>query len=168
MATTGKIRSNAINVYLSTTTGADTIDGTATDDTYDIIASSTSGTFSGELETLDATTKDNDGARSILVSAINWSVTCEGLVQYDDLTGKLRAHELFDLWNGKTQVRVAWSTGVDGDAFYYGNGYITSYEESAGLNEVASFSITIEGDGGITKATIDTAAATFNNTQYAS
>lgn len=166
MATTGKIRSNAINVYVSTLTG-DSIDADATDDTFDIIASSTSGTFSGELETLDATTKDNDGARSILVSAINWSISCEGLVHFGDETDKLRPTELFDIWNNKTQVRVAWSTGVTGDTFYYGNGYITSYEESAGLNEIASFSITIEGDGGIEKATIDT-GATFNNTQYVS
>lgn len=166
MATTGKIRSNAINVYVSTLTG-DSIDTDATDDTFDIIASSTSGTFSGELETLDATTKDNDGARSILVSAINWSISCEGLVHFGDDTDKLRPTELFDIWNNKTQVRVAWSTGVTGDTFYYGNGYITSYEESAGLNEIASFSITIEGDGGIEKATIDT-GATFNNTQYVS
>lgn len=166
MATTGKIRSNAINVYVSTLTG-DSIDADGTDDTFDIIASSTSGTFSGELETLDATTKDNDGARSILVSAINWSISCEGLVHFGDDTDKLRPTELFDIWNNKTQVRVAWSTGVTGDTFYYGNGYITSYEESAGLNEIASFSITIEGDGGIEKATIDT-GATFNNTQYVS
>jgi TP901-1 family phage major tail protein len=166
MATTGKIRSNAINVYVSSVVG-DTIDTDGTDDTYDIIASSTSGTFSGELETLDATTKDNDGARSILVSAINWSVSCEGLVHFGDESNKLRPTELFDIWNNKSKVRVAWSTGVEGDTFYYGNGFITSYEESAGLNEIASFSITIEGDGGIEKATIDT-GATFNNTQYVS
>ena len=166
MATTGIIRSNAINVYLSQTTG-DSIDADGQGDTYDIIASSTSGTFSGELETLDATTKDNDGARAILVSAINWSVSCEGLVHFGDDSNKLRPTELFDIWNNKTKVRVAWSTGVEGDVFYYGNGFITSYEESAGLNEIASFSITIEGDGGIEKVTIDS-AETFNNTQYVS
>lgn len=158
-ATTGKVRSNLINIYVSTDQDG-TLDTNGSNDTYDIIASSTSGTFSGELETIDATSKDNDGARAILVSAINWNVTCEGLVQYDDTTNKLRAQELFDLWKGKTQIRVAWSTGEDGDSFYYGNGYITSYEESAGLNEVASFSITIEGDGDIEKTAVD--SATFN------
>jgi TP901-1 family phage major tail protein len=169
MATTGKIRSNAINVYVSTVTG-DTLntDTNATDDTYEIVASSTSGTFSGELETIDATSKDNDGARSILVSAISWSMTVEGLVQYNDTTNKIRSADLFSLWQNKVKVRIAWATGIDGDSFYYGDAYITSYEESAGLNEVASFSVTFEGDGDITTSTIDTGAGgqTFHNTQY--
>jgi len=45
---------------------------------------------------------------------------------------------------------------------YYGNAFITSYEESAGLNEVASYSVTFEGDGSITKAVIATGSVTFN------
>lgn len=160
MATTGKVRSNLINIYISNDLDG-TLDDTGSDDTFDIIASSTSGTFSGELETIDATSKDNDGARSILVSAINWNISAEGLVQFDDTTNKVRSAELFDIWKAKTQIRVAWTTGESGDNFYFGNGYITSYEESAGLNEVASYSITIEGDGDINKTA--TATATFNS-----
>lgn len=169
MATTGKIRSNAINVYLSTNSG-DTLssDTDATNDTFEIIASATSGTFSGELETIDATSKDNDGARSILVSAISWTMTCEGLVVYGDTTNKVRPAELFSLWQNKKKVRLAWATGIAGDVFYYGDAYLTSYEESAGLNEVATFSVTFEGDGDITTGSIDTGAGgqTFYNSQY--
>lgn len=169
MATTGKIRSNAINVYVSTSTG-DTLtsDTNVTDDVFEIVASSTSGTFSGELETIDATSKDNDGARAILVSAISWSMTVEGLVHYGDTTNKVRNADLFSLWQNKVKVRIAWATGKDGDAFYYGDAYITSYEESAGLNEVATFSVTFEGDGDVYTGTIDTGAGaqTFHNTQY--
>jgi hypothetical protein len=46
---------------------------------------------------------------------------------------------------------------------YWGKGYITTYEESAGLNEVASFSVNFEGDGTIYKAVLDTNDAVFNN-----
>jgi TP901-1 family phage major tail protein len=168
MATTGKLRSNALNLYVNTLQGADTFDDTVADDTWEIVASSTSGTFSGELETIDATSKDNDGAREILVSAISWSIQAEGLIQYDDLTNKLRSGELFTIWNNKTKIRVAWSTGIDGDTYYWGDGFITSYEEAAGVNEVATYSITIEGDGVINSATVDTGAGagTWNNTQY--
>lgn len=169
MATTGKIRSNAINVYVSTSQG-DTLAGDTdtTDETFEIVASSTSGTFSGELETIDATSKDNDGARAILVSATSWTMQVEGLIHYGDNTNKVRPADLFTLWNTKTPVRVAWATGKDGDAFLYGNAYITSYEETAGLNEVATFSCTFEGDGAIHSGTIDTGAGaqTFHNTQY--
>lgn len=166
MATAGKIRSNALNIYVNTLQGADTFDDTVADDTWEIVASSTSGTFSGELETIDATSKDDDGARAILVSAISWSMSVEGLVQYDDGTNKVRSAELFTIWKNKTKIRVAWSTGVDGDTIYWGDGFITSYEESAGLNEVATFSVSIEGDGDINTLTIDTASGTWQNTQY--
>lgn len=168
MATTGKIRSNALNIYVNTLQGADTFDDTVADDTWEIVASSTSGTFSGELETIDATSKDSDGARQILVSAISWSMSVEGLIQYDDSTNKVRSGELFTLWKNKTKIRLAWATGKDGDTYYWGDGYITSYEESAGLNEVGTFSVSIEGDGDINTATVDTGAGggTWQNSQY--
>jgi len=160
--TTGKIRSNAIGVYISNAQGASTIDTDATDDTYDLIACATSGTFSGSMEVLDATTKDNDGQREILTGGLTWSMTAEGMVQYDLATTVNSNIDLFDLWSAKTKLRLAWTTGIDGDYMYYGNAYITSYEETAGLNEIASYSVTFEGDGSITKAAVDT-GATFNN-----
>lgn len=166
MATTGKIRSNALNIYVNTLQGADTFDDTISDDTWEIVASSTSGTFSGELETIDATSKDSDGARQILVSAISWSMSVEGLIQYDDSTNKVRSGELFTLWKNKTKVRLAWSTGVNGDTYYWGDGYITSYEESAGLNEVGTYSVSIEGDGDINSATVSGGDTQWKNTQY--
>ena len=166
MATTGKIRSNALNIYVNTLQGADTFDDTVADDTWEIVASSTSGTFSGELETIDATSKDSDGARQILVSAISWSMSVEGLIQYDDSTNKVRSGELFTLWKNKTKIRVAWATGKSGDTYYWGDGFITSYEESAGLNEVGTFSVSIEGDGDINTASVDTSGGTWQNNQY--
>ena len=172
MATTGKLRSNALNIYVSNQNGADTLaaDTNGVTETWEIVASSTSGTFSGELETIDATSKDSDGARQILVSAISWSMSVEGLIQYNDSTNKVRSGELFTLWKNKTKIRVAWATGIDGDTFYWGDGFITSYEESAGLNEVGTFSVSIEGDGEINSDTLDTASGTgtWYSTQYSS
>jgi TP901-1 family phage major tail protein len=163
MATTGKIRSNAIGVYLSSDRGLTTIDDTAADDTYELVACATSGSFSGSMEVLDATTKDNDGQREILTGGLTWSMSAEGMVQYNLGSTLTSSLDLFDIWTGKTKVRLAWTTGTSGDYMYYGNAYITSYEESAGLNEITSYSVTFEGDGSITKATVNTATATFNN-----
>lgn len=160
MATAGKIRSNSIGVYLSAARGA-TIDGTATDDTYELVACATSGSFSGSMEVLDATTKDNDGQREILTGGLSWTMTAEGMVQYDlanTVTGNI---DLFTIWSGKTKVRLAWTNAATGDYMYYGNAFITSYEETAGLNEIASYSVTFEGDGSITKAVVNTTDATF-------
>lgn len=168
--TTGKIRSNAIGVYISNTTATDfpTIGGTYGDvtgenDTWELVACATSGTFTGSMEVLDATTKDNDGQREILTGGLTWSMSAEGLIQFDVTSDVKGAIDLFDLWTAKTRLRLSWTTGVDGDYMYYGQAYITSYEESAGLNEIASYSVTFEGDGAITKAIIDDTNATFNN-----
>lgn len=173
MATTGKIRSNAIGVYISNTVLPDTAataptgntfgDNTFENDTWELVACATSGTFSGSLEVIDATTKDNDGQREILPGGLTWSMTAEGMIQFDLADTVRSSVDLFDLWKAKTQVRIAWTTAQDGDTMYYGAAYITQLEENAGLNEVASFSVTFEGDGDLTKAVVDTSNTTFNN-----
>ncbi len=172
MATTGKIRSNAIGVYISNTvlpdagltySGPTFGDGATEDDEFELIACATSGSFSGSMEVIDATTKDNDGQREILTSALSWSMSCDGLIDYSTAAGSKSATELFDLWKAKTKVRIAWTTGVDGDVMLWGDGYITSYEETAGLNEVATYAVQFEGDGTITKSTIDDTNVTFTN-----
>lgn len=167
-ASTGKVRSNSIGIYISDSVGTfPSIDGTWGDETatendnWKLIACATSGTFSGSLEVIDATTKDNDGQREVLPGGLTWSMTCEGMVQFD-ITTTNGSLDLFDLWQDKTQIRVAWTTGQQGDYMYFGLGYITTFEESAGLNEVATFSVTIEGDGAINKALI--AAGTLTTT----
>ena len=172
MATTGKIRSNAIGVYISNTalpdagltySGPTFGDGATEDDEFELIACATSGSFSGSMEVIDATTKDNDGQREILTSALSWSMSCDGLIDYSTAAGSKSATELFDLWKAKTKVRIAWTTGVDGDVMLWGDAYITSYEETAGLNEVATYAVQFEGDGSITKSTIDDTNVTFTN-----
>ena len=90
-------------------------------------------------------------------------MSAEGMVQFDlaaTVNGNL---SLFDLWADKKQIRVAWTTGAAGDYMYYGLAYITSFEESAGLNEVATYSVSLEGDGAITKKVVDTTNASFTN-----
>lgn len=170
MPTTGKIRSNAIGIYISnesansgTFTGGTYGDNTSENDTWEIVACATSGTFSGSMDVIDATTKDNDGLREILTSSLSWSMNCDGLIEYGLSSNVRSSSDLFTLWKNKTKVKVAWTTGKDGDVMYWGKAYITTFEESAGLNEVATFSINFEGDGEVYKAILDTADATFNN-----
>ena len=178
MATAGKVRSNKIGVFISNqapggagdgtvisgATFGDNTDSSFEDDTFELIACATSGSFSAQTDVIEATTKDNDGQREILIGGTTWSMSAEGLIQYDLATDVRSSIDLFDLWSGKTKVRIAWTTGADGDYMYFGNAYVTSIEETAGLNEVATFSVSFEGDGSITKAVVDTGhAASFTN-----
>lgn len=166
-----KIRSNSIGVYISDSStpntdplsGATFGDQAAESDTFALIAAATSGSFSGSLEVIDATTKDNDGQREILPGGLTWSMSVEGMIE-TGLASTVKSNvDLFDLWKAKTLIRLAWTGGTDGDVMYYGNAYITTLEESAGLNEVATFSATFEGDGDIVKAIVDDTNATWNN-----
>lgn len=167
----GKIRSNSIGVYISDTTspntdpltGATFGDDAGESDTFALIAAATSGTWSGSLEVIDATTKDNDGQREILPGGLTWTMSVEGMIETGLATSVKSNVDLFDLWKAKTKIRIAWTGGSDGDVMYYGNAYITQLEENAGLNEVATFSATFEGDGDIVKAIVDTSAATFDD-----
>lgn len=90
-------------------------------------------------------------------------MSADGLIQYDLAATVENNISLFDLWRNATKLRLAWTTGQSGDYVYYGDAFITSIEESAGLNEVATFSVSFEGDGDITKAVVDTAGLVFNN-----
>lgn len=159
MATTGKVRSNLLAVFIEriyneagTVTAVGGLGGT--EDTYNAIGASNNATLSLTRDTIDATKKENDGARVILPAGEQFSMTCEGFVQYDSTT-TYHAVDLFDIWKAKHKVVLAWMTGADDDHMFTGDAYIVSIEQSAGTNEAATYSITFEGSGSITKTQID-------------
>ena len=157
MATSGKVLSNALGVFLNQT-GSE----------YDVIAGCTSASLSMEFEQIDITTKDELGAKAILPGDITWSIQAEALIQYDTLniagvasTEVRSSTALMTLFLAKTKVTLAWSTGDITDPVYTGQAYITSVEESAGTNEVGTFSCTFSGHGAITKVA-DATGFSFN------
>lgn len=119
MPTTGKIRSNAIGIYISnesansgTFTGGTYGDNTSENDTWEIVACATSGTFSGSMDVIDATTKDNDGLREILTSSLSWSMNCDGLIEYG-LGSSVRSSPVATLRRGRR--RASGLTRASGD-----------------------------------------------------
>ena len=158
----GVIHSNAIGVYVSPSAN-----------TFNIIAYATSGSLELSRETIDATTKDNDGAKTIILGGQGWTMNVDGLVSYqvlnsDDSTNANAesALDLFDAWSNKTKVTLAWTTGAndatDQDYMYTGDAFVSSYTETAGVNDVATFSVTFESTGDIAKTQITNASDTFN------
>jgi|10_taG_2_1085330.scaffolds.fasta_scaffold130461_2 TP901-1 family phage major tail protein len=160
--TAGVLHSNAIGIYVLN--GANN---------YEAVAYSTSGSLELSRETIDATTKDNDGAKTIILGGEGWSMSCDGVVNYSALdqdgTANTDVHttiDLFDAWKNKTELTLAWTTGEsDGsnaDNMYTGNAFISSYSESAGVNDVATYSCSFESNGDITKTAIVNGTDTFN------
>lgn len=167
MATTGKVRSNLLAVFIEQVKDED---GTATAigglgdtaNTYNAVGASNNATLSLTRDTIDATKKENDGARVILPAGESFQMTCEGFVMYDETT-TYTGLDLFDIWKGKYKVTLAWMTGEDDDYMFSGEAYLTNYEQSAGTNDAATFSCTFEGSGAITKTQIDTATDTIQH-----
>ena len=159
--TKGAVHSNAIGIFVEDST-----------DTFQVIAYSTSGSLELSRETIDATTKDNDGAKTIILGGQGWTMSCDGVVNYvaqnqsgTDVTDVQNTIDLFDAWYNKTELTLAWTTGsqdaTDQDYMYKGKAFLSSYSESAGVNDVATYSCTFESTGDIAKVAITNGTHTF-------
>ena len=75
-------------------------------------------------------------------------------MKYDDTIGsqQLRSVALGGTDDANYQAR--FTTGVTGDKEVYFDAVITSFEETAAVNEIATFSITLENTGPITEAAV--------------
>ena len=115
------------------------IDGTA-------VGCTTQMEFQGQSDEVDATCKDNDGAKQSLPGQKGWTVSLSGFQVFNNNPS---VDDLFALWNDRTEFTVLLSTDVVGDTEYQGSGYIQSITITDNVNEVASYSISITGIGPI-------------------
>ena len=138
MATVGTVKGNLIGVYV--------YDGTSD---YDLIACATNASLSISNDIIETVCKDNDGARTILPGQQSATINVEGLTAYDNV-GRT---ELFNAVRNKTELTLQYGTGVTGDPYVQIGAYITSFEESAPLNDSTSYSVTFEASTTITTGT---------------
>ena len=128
MATTGTVKGNLVGVYIN--------DG----GTYDLVACGTNATVNISNEMIETVCKDNDGARSVLPGQQSITMTVEGLTAYDNV-GRT---ELIDAAIDKTELTLRYGSGVAGDPYLQVDAFITSFEESAPLNDSTSFSVSFD------------------------
>lgn len=128
MATTGTVKGNLVGVYIQ--------DGAS----YDLIACGTNATLNISNEMIETVCKDNDGERTVLPGQQSVTITVEGLTAYDNV-GRT---ELIDAVIDKTELTLRYGSGVVGDPYIQVDGYITSFEETAPLNDSTSFSVSFD------------------------
>ena len=161
---TGVIRSNALSIYISTSATPITGGAISSAAYWDLVANSTSGEISITRNAIEVTDKGSNG-REHLLDFADWTLSAECQVRYDGTmpaNGFIRnASNLQALFNAKTLVAVAWTTGAqtDGtpgttDPVVFGMAYITEYSENAGLNDVATLSLTFTGEGQVYFGTV--------------
>lgn len=122
------------------------------------LAYATNCSLSMSAETRESISKDSTSSwQDSSVGQLSASLSFEGFFTIDDTINSNTREDfegVFDVFAAKTQVAWKFSTGVTGDVEYSGNGYITSLEANAPVEEDATYSGTITVSGAVAKATI--------------
>ena len=113
------------------------------------VAHLTSNSLTLDHSTRDASTKDSAGWKESLEGQIAFSGSAEGFFAEDASYGY---EDLYGEFILRSKIVVTWTTSVVGE--YSGDCYITSLERTDGLEESSTFSVSLEGTGAITKATV--------------
>lgn len=133
MATAGTVKGNLVGVYIKDADGSG-------DTNYDLIACGTNATLNLTNEMIETVCKDNDGARTVLPGQQSVTITVEGLTAYDNV-GRTA---LFAAAKDKTQLELQYGSGVNGDPYARVNAFITSFEETAPLNDSTTFNVSFD------------------------
>lgn len=135
MATLGKLNGTLYKI---------TIGGTA-------ISNLTSNSMSVAVATRDVTTKDSSGNMEVLPTIFSATYSFEAIVALDATEGM---EELYDVIAGKTESAVVFTTAVSGDVQFTQQGYITSWDISAPMEDNITITGSIQGTGAVTKADV--------------
>lgn len=142
MATTGLVNGTLIALYKD-------VSGTLTK-----VANLTSTDFELSKDTIDATNKDGSNYKEFLVGLSGWTMNAEGIFEEDGSTTGISAKELLDDIIAGAPVTVVMTSNVTGDLKLSGSAVITSFAWNAPVNDVSTFSVSLQGSGTLTVGTV--------------
>ncbi len=144
--TTGIINSSSIRVFTGTTLGAEVV-----------VDNVTECSISMSTDMRDITTKTSGGWRELLPGLKSASLSLSGLFAedatngYNQLVDNQIAGELLYIEFTNTG---AGAVGNAGDEQFTVSGYITSLEQTAGVEDNVGFSLSVEVTGTVARAVI--------------
>ena len=132
---------------------------------YDTIMFLTSANMSMNMDVRDISSKQSAAWKEVLEAQRSWSMSADGFVSYSAVTDSDNTGTIVDFVTNRTQIHVKFTigsynattgafTGNSGDAEYSGKAYVSSVEQSSGVEDNLTYSISLEGSGALTKATI--------------
>lgn len=132
---------NATDVVLSITTATG----------LEPIAHCTSASISVNMDLRDSTTKSSEGWQDNLGGLKSWELSGDAFVEVDPATDGSKAYleELYDEFVDREAITCTF--GMTGLTFT-GQALITSISIDAGVEENATYSISLTGTGAITKS----------------
>ena len=140
MATTGKINTTLLAIYTGSGTGTK-------------ITHLNDCSLTMNHSPRNVSTKDSAGWEEFLEGMRSWEMSASGLLSWDATNAP---DDLFTTnINTRTAVTVLFTTAVTGDIVYSGSAWATNLEQSSpGQEETATFSMSFQGTGALTKATV--------------
>ncbi len=104
---------------------------------------------------IETTSKDSNSVAEFLSGRKTYTITVDGLIDYStDSATSLNTVELFDLV--QSGGSLFWAASGDetvgtGKVTYSGEALITSFNQTGGSDETATYSLSLQGTGVITK-----------------
>ena len=142
MATTGLVNGTLIAIYKD-------VAGTLTK-----VANATSSDFELTRDTIDATNKDGGAYKEFLIGLAGWTMNAEGLFEEDAGVATISAKDLLTDIIAGAPITVVMTSNESGDLKVTGSAIITSFAWNAPVNDVATFSVALQGTGALTVGTI--------------
>jgi TP901-1 family phage major tail protein len=144
MATTGLVNGTLVSLYKD-------VSGTLTK-----IANGTSADFEMTKDTIDATNKDGSNYKEFLVGLNSWTMSFEGIFEEDGSvgSGSLSAKDIISDLVAGDLIHVVMTSNVTGDLKLSGQALLTNFAWSAPVNDVATFSCSLQGSGTLTVGTV--------------
>lgn len=142
MATTGLVNGTLVALYKD-------VAGTPTK-----VANLTSTDFELSKDTIDATNKDGGTYKEFLVGLSSWTMSAEGIFEEDGSATGISAKDLLDDVIAGAPITVVMTSLVGGDLKLSGSAVITSFAWSAPVNDIATFSVSLQGSGSLTVGTV--------------
>jgi TP901-1 family phage major tail protein len=142
MATTGLVNGTLVALYKD-------VSGTLTK-----VANLTSTDFELSKDTIDATNKDGGSYKEFLVGLSGWTMSAEGIFEEDGSATGISSKDLLDDIIAGAPITVVMTSNVTGDLKLTGSAVITSFAWSAPVNDIATFSVSLQGSGALTVGTV--------------
>ena len=116
-------------------------------------AQNASISFSNAL--IDTTTKDSDSWEEMISGRKSFTISTDGLSDFDDVTSENAQEQFSDFALAGTEVFFTFEradTGNAGDLLgWSGKAFIESFETSAGADEAVTYSVSLKGTGALVK-----------------
>jgi TP901-1 family phage major tail protein len=109
----------------------------------------TNCSMSLNADLFDTTSKESGGWKSVMPGLRDVSYSGEGLADFTASATKYTLTEIFNAYNSRTLLSVVFTNTVN---TFTQSGYISSFELSAPMEDVATYTIEITGTGTLTLA----------------